>query len=113
MPPSDKVTSLEDLYKLIPGTEAPQETRAAADPLAAMKVVLKVRIEKKGRGGKTVTVVTGFFHAKDDLAGWARELKALCGAGGTVHDDDIEIQGSHAPKIAEWFRRKGFVVKGA
>jgi translation initiation factor 1 len=104
------VNSLSDLYTLIPGAE-PVTPNSGKDALSAMNIVLKIRIEKKGRGGKTVTVVTGFFHTKDDLASWARELKALCGAGGTVQGDTIEIQGNHGPKIAEWFRGKGFVVK--
>lgn len=74
---------------------------------------LHVQLEKKGRKGKGVTVVKGFFHTRQDLQDFARELKARCGAGGTVKDDTIEIQGDHRKTAADYFRDRGFRVTGA
>ncbi|MCB2203289.1 translation initiation factor [bacterium] len=75
-------------------------------------VKLHVQLEKKGRKGKGVTVIMGFYHMKRDMEDYARELKARCGAGGTVKDDTIEIQGDHRKTAAEYFRAKGFRVTG-
>lgn len=74
---------------------------------------LHVQLEKKGRKGKGVTVVKGFFHTRQDLQDFARELKARCGAGGTVKEDTIEIQGDHRKTAADFFRDRGFRVTGA
>ena len=54
---------------------------------------LRVNIEKKGRGGKTVTVVSGFTGREDDLKELGRLLKTKCGVGGSVKDGEILIQG--------------------
>ncbi len=71
----------------------------------------RIQREKKGRGGKTVTVITGLQLTPDDLAALAKTLKALCGAGGTVKEGTIEIQGDHREKIAAELRRLGYKAK--
>ncbi len=60
-----------------------------------------VRISRnsKGRGGKTVTLITGIPLAGSELKQLAKKLKALCGTGGTVKDNTIEIQGDHRDKL--------------
>ena len=57
--------------------------------------VVRVRPEKKGRGGKTVTVITGLPMTGNDLKGFAKQLKKRCGGGGAVKDGAIELQGDH------------------
>ncbi|MBR9976772.1 MAG: translation initiation factor [Bacteroidetes bacterium] len=79
---------------------------------AAALCKLHVQLEKKGRRGKGVTVVKGFFHTKEDLQTFARELKTRCGSGGTAKSDSIEIQGDHRATVADYFRSKGFRVTG-
>ena len=54
---------------------------------------LRTRIEKKGRGGKTATVISGFIGPEKDLEDLARTLKTHCGTGGSVKDGEIIIQG--------------------
>ena len=61
--------------------------------------VVRVSRTKSGRGGKTVTLVTGLPPAAADAA--ARELKRLCGTGGTAKDGVVEIQGDHRQKIVD------------
>lgn len=73
---------------------------------------LHVQLEKKGRKGKGVTVIKGFFHTRQDLERFARDLKTRCGTGGTVKDDTIEIQGDHRNAVVEYFRSLGFKVTG-
>ena len=60
---------------------------------------LKVRPEKKGRKGKTVTLITGFIGSSDDLEELARMLKTRCGTGGSVKEGEIIIQGDFTSKI--------------
>ena len=59
----------------------------------------RVRRETKGRGGKTVTLVTELTLSESDLLSLAKTLKQLCATGGTVKDGVIEIQGDHRDKI--------------
>jgi translation initiation factor 1 len=72
---------------------------------------LRVQASRKGRKGKTVTVISGFQHKPETLTTLAKDLKAQCGTGGTVKDDTIEIQGDHAQKLVELLTAKGYPVK--
>jgi translation initiation factor 1 len=76
------------------------------------RVVARLRIEKAGRRGKTVTVVEGLPRNREFLRALAAELKRACGSGGTVDEDRVEIQGDHRDKLRELLREKGWVVKG-
>ncbi|HTI41539.1 MAG TPA: translation initiation factor [Vicinamibacterales bacterium] len=72
----------------------------------------KLRMEKKGRGGKTVTVVDGLPHNDAFLEELAQELKRLCGTGGTVTEGGIELHGDLRDRLRDALAQKGFVVKG-
>ena len=72
---------------------------------------LKVEASRKGRGGKTVTVISGFQGKPEILADLAKQLKAQCGTGGTVKDNEIEIQGEHKQKLAEILKKLGYKAK--
>jgi translation initiation factor 1 len=74
--------------------------------------VAKLRMEKKGRGGKTVTVVDGLPHNDAFLEELAQELKRLCGTGGTVTEGGIELHGDLRDRLRDALAQKGFVVKG-
>jgi translation initiation factor 1 len=67
-----------------------------------------IRREKKGRGGKTVTVVYDLQLAPDDLKVLGKHLRHVCGTGGTVKDGAIEIQGDHRDKVAEALQLAGY-----
>jgi translation initiation factor 1 len=67
--------------------------------------------DSKGRGGKAVTLIQKLVLSDDDMKELAKKLKQLCGSGGTVKDDVIEIQGEHREKIAEELKRLGYKVK--
>lgn len=72
---------------------------------------LKVQASRKGRKGKTVTVISGFQSNSETLAALLKQLKAQCGAGGTIKDNEIEIQGDHAQKIAQFLIQLGYKAK--
>lgn len=89
-----------------------------ADPLARAvpdrppsQQTLKVEVSRKGRGGKTVTMISGFEHTPTTLTTLAKQLKAQCGSGGTAKENSIEIQGDHAQKLMELLAAKGYQVK--
>ena len=72
---------------------------------------VRVRLEKKGRGGKTVTTVSGLPLELDALKTLGKKLKKKCGVGGAVKDGIIEIQGDHAEKIVAELRAEGYDAK--
>ena len=76
------------------------------------RVVAKLRLEKKGRGGKTVTVVYDLPRNAAFLRDLSQELKRLCGTGGSAQDDAVELQGDLRERVREVLQKKGFVVKG-
>lgn len=75
--------------------------------------VLRVRRETKGRGGKTVTVITGFNIGEAQVRELAGELKKRCGTGGTVKDGVIEIQGDHRDLLLAELVKRGYKAKSA
>jgi len=81
------------------------------EPVPA-RVVVKLRIEKAGRGGKTVTVVDGLPRNASFVAELAQELKRACGTGGALRDGAVELQGDIRDRARELLTRKGYVVKG-
>lgn len=74
---------------------------------------VKVRRETKGRGGKTVTTVTGLAMNRDQLEALQKDLKRLCGAGGAVKDGVIEVQGDHCEAILRDLEKRGIKAKRA
>ncbi len=76
------------------------------------RVVAKLRVEKAGRAGNSVTVVYDLPRNAAFLKELCRELKRACGAGGTIQDDAIEIQGDLRDRIRSLLLKKGFGVKG-
>jgi translation initiation factor 1 len=72
---------------------------------------VRVRREKQGRGGKTVTTIHSVGLSEDELKNLAGALKRLCGTGGTVKDGVIEIQGDHRDKIVAALEQRGYAVK--
>jgi translation initiation factor 1 len=72
----------------------------------------RLRIEKAGRKGKTVTVVEGLPRNAAFLKSLAAELKRSCGTGGKAGERHVEIQGDHLDTLRALFRAKGWIVKG-
>lgn len=83
--------------------EAPQ-----AETLPPQQQKLRVRIERNHRGGKVVTLVTGFVGTDDDLQQLARTLKSRCGVGGSAKDGEIIIQGELKEKVVDTLLKQGY-----
>jgi len=67
----------------------------------------------KGRGGKTVTLVTGLSLNEAALHQLGKLLKTACGSGGTVKDGVIEVQGDHCDQVMQALSKQGFTAKKA
>lgn len=76
------------------------------------RIVARLRIERAGRRGKTVTVVEGLPRNSGFLKALAGELKRACATGGKAVDDRIEIQGDHRQRLRGILEAKGWRVKG-
>ena len=69
-------------------------------------------MEKKGRGGKTVTVVYGLPQNAEFLKELCQELKRACGTGGTMVEGGVELQGDLRPRVRDVLAQRGYIVKG-
>jgi translation initiation factor 1 len=90
-----------------------EEAEAEQEPadLPPQQHNLRIQATRKGKGGKTVTEVTGWQVSDETLQKIAKQLKNQCGSGGTVKDGSIEIQGDHRPKILEILLGLGYKAK--
>ena len=76
------------------------------------RIVAKLRMEKKGRGGKTVTVVYDLPNNAAFLKELSQELKRACGTGGAVAENTVELQGDLRDRVRDYLIKKGWQVKG-
>ena len=84
----------------------------AKDAAVPAKIVAKLRLEKSGRGGKTVTVVYDLPDNQAFLKELAGELKKTCGVGGAVAGTTVELQGDQLARVRPLLQAKGWTVKG-
>ena len=89
-------------------------TRAAEEsfPSQPVKITATLRMEKKGRAGKSVTVIAGLPRNAVFLKELCQELERACSTGGAVSEDTIELQGDLRDRVRAYLLKKEFVVKG-
>ncbi|MBP9826527.1 MAG: hypothetical protein KBF21_20030 [Thermoanaerobaculia bacterium] len=115
-----RTTPARLVYSTAAGSVCPRcgwpknDCRCAAnlDQPVPERIVARLRLEKSGRGGKSVTVIDGLPQNRDFLRGLATELKKACGAGGTAADGAVEIQGDRREVLRSLLAAKGYTVKG-
>jgi len=89
------------------------EDDSEQETLPPNEQVLRVYIEKKGRGGKTASVLKGFIGSDEDRNDLSKMIKASCGVGGSVKDGEIIIQGDQRDKIVKLLSAKNYGIKKA
>jgi translation initiation factor 1 len=94
------------------GNQSNSEAMERGTPdLPPNQQTLRVQASRKGRKGKTVTVVMGLQANDETLAALLKQLKSQCGAGGTVKEGEIEIQGDHAQRLVQVLTVLGYKAK--
>ncbi|MFN8490109.1 MAG: translation initiation factor [Caldilineaceae bacterium] len=86
---------------------------AAAIPTRQLNTPVRVWLDRKGRGGKTVSVIKGIVNTPAGKDALVKHLKTKLGTGGAVKRDDIEIQGDHREKIVALLNELGYKAKSA
>lgn len=107
-----KFKSLEELQQLLPeGAKPPPPPPPGKGDHDGRGKTVRLQIERKGRKGKTVTLVLGLRHNPDTMADLARLLKERCGTGGTVKEGTIELQGDQRDRAKAELETLNYVVK--
>ena len=104
-----KISSFGGLvYSTDPDFKLPEEESAAEETIDAAQQKIKIRLDKKHRAGKAVTLVEGFIGTLPDMEELGKKLKSFCGTGGSVKDGEIIVQGDNRDKILQWLLKNGY-----
>lgn len=99
------------VYSTDPDFKYEQERQTEEATLEPSRQRLTVRIDRRQRAGKQVTLVDGFVGTQEDLSALAKILKTRCGVGGTAKDGQITVQGDLRDKITALLTSMGYNAK--
>lgn len=101
------------VYSTNPDFSYQSNEPAEAATLPPQQQQLRVQLDKKQRGGKQVTLITGFVGTGADLQTLGKLLKTKCGVGGSAKDGEVVVQGDFRDKVLEILLKEGYKAKKA
>ena len=106
---SKKINSLSGLvYSTDPNFKIEEDENTEEQTILPAEQKIKIRLDKKHRGGKVVTLIENFIGTNADKEDIGKKLKTVCGTGGSVKDGEILVQGDNRDKVLQWLLKNGF-----
>lgn len=99
---------LNVVYSTNPDYNYEMENDEEQTTLPAARQRLRVQLDRKNRGGKVVTLITGFVGTDSDMKELGKLLKSKCGVGGSAKDGEIIVQGDFKQKVLELLKKEGY-----
>lgn len=99
---------LNVVYSTNPDYNYEMEDDEEQTTLPAARQRLRVQLDRKNRGGKVVTLITGFVGTDSDMKELGKLLKSKCGVGGSAKDGEIIVQGDFKQKVLELLKKEGY-----
>jgi translation initiation factor 1 len=96
------------VYSTDPNFKLEEDNSEEQETLLPEEQKIKIRLEKKHRGGKTVTLIENFIGTTADKEDIGKKLKTSCGTGGSVKDGEILVQGDNRDKVLQWLLKNGY-----
>ena len=84
------------------------DNEEALEKVSAVNQRIKVRLDKKHRAGKAVTLIESFTGTEEEKVDLGKKLKSYCGTGGSVKNGEILVQGDNRDKVLQWFYQNGY-----
>jgi len=100
---------LNVVYSTNPNFQYEEEEFEEAETSPKEKQLLRIQLDKRNRGGKKVTLITGFIGKEEDLQDLGKFLKTKCGVGGSAKENEIIIQGDLRNKVLEILQKEGYL----
>ena len=96
------------VYSTDPNFKIEEEQNNNAETLQPAEQKLRIRLDKKQRAGKAVTLIEGFVGKETDMEELGKKIKSFCGTGGSAKDGEILVQGDNREKVLQWLLKNNY-----
>ena len=104
-----KINSFGGLvYSTDPNFKLEEESNEQEQTILPAQQKIRIRLDKKHRGGKAVTLIENFIGKEADKEELGKKLKTFCGTGGSAKDSEIIVQGDQREKVLQWLLKNGY-----